>query len=170
MTRLRSTIRLIDNYTELSGQCLAWLCLAMTLMTCTVVLLRYGFGIGSVAAQESITYMHATLFMLAAAFTLKRGSHVRVDIFYRRFSERNRAWINSIGAIVFLLPFSIFILGVSWQFVGEAWAVQESSQDPGGIPGVYLLKTLILLMAVNLLLQGLAEIFRNALVLLGDEA
>ena len=88
MTRLRSFIRLIDTYTEKSGQLLAWLCLAMTLMTCAVVLLRYGFGIGSVAAQESITYMHATLFMLAAAFTLRRGGHVRVDIFYRRLSQR----------------------------------------------------------------------------------
>jgi TRAP-type mannitol/chloroaromatic compound transport system permease small subunit len=168
MTRLRSIIRLIDSYTEWSGQLLAWLCLAMTLLTCTVVLLRYGFGIGSVAAQEAVTYMHAMLFMLAAAFTLKRDEHVRVDIFYRRFSPRSRAWVNSAGAILFLLPFMAFILGISWQFVAESWAVREGSQDPGGIQGVFLLKTLILWMAVNLLLQGLAEVFRNALVLLED--
>ena len=170
MTPLRRIIRLIDTYTEQSGQLLAWLCLAMTLATCAVVLLRYGFGIGSVAAQESVTYMHAMLFMLAAAFTLKRSGHVRVDIFYRRFSARNRAWINSIGAIVFLLPFTVFILGISWQYVAESWAVREGSQDPGGIQGVFLLKSLILLMAVNLFLQGLAEIFRNALRLLEDES
>ena len=169
MTRLRSLIRLIDTYTEKCGQLLAWLCLAMTLLTSAVVLLRYGFGVGSVAAQESITYMHAMLFMLAAAFTLKRGGHVRVDIFYRRFSARSCAWINSIGAIVFLLPFAVFIFGISWQFVAGAWAVREASQDPGGIPAVYLLKSLILLLAANLVLQGLAEFLRNALLLIEDE-
>ena len=169
MSRLRSIIHLIDTYTEKTGLLLAWLCLGMTLVTCTVVLLRYGFGIGSVAAQESITYMHATLFMLAAAFTLQRNGHVRVDIFYRRLSARNQAWVNSIGAIVFLLPFSVFIAFMSWQFVGEAWAVREGSQDPGGIHAVYLLKTLIPLMALNLFLQGLAEVFRNALFLVEGE-
>lgn len=168
MTLLHGIIRLIDAYTEKSGRVLAWLCLAMTLVTCAVVFLRYGFGIGSVAAQESVTYMHATLFMLGAAFTLQRGGHVRVDIFYRRFSPRSRAWVNSVGAILFLLPFMVFILGVSWHFVAEAWAVREGSQDPGGLQGVFLLKSLILLMAINLVLQGLAEILRNALVLLED--
>ena len=170
MRSMRNIIRLVDSYTERSGQLLAWLCLAMTLLTCTVVLLRYGFGTGSVAAQEAITYMHATLFMLAAAFTLRRNGHVRVDIFYRRFSARNQAWVNSIGAIVLLLPFSVFILGSSWQFVADAWAVREGSQDPGGIHAVFLLKTLIPLLAINLILQGLAEIFRNTLVLLDEEA
>ena len=170
MRSMRNIIRLVDSYTERSGQLLAWLCLAMTLLTCTVVLLRYGFGTGSVAAQEAITYMHATLFMLAAAFTLRRNGHVRVDIFYRRFSARNQAWVNSIGAIVLLLPFSVFILGSSWQFVADAWAVREGSQDPGGIHAVFLLKTLIPLLAINLILQGLAEVFRNTLVLLDEEA
>lgn len=170
MRSVRNIIRLVDSYTERSGQLLAWLCLAMTLLTCSVVLLRYGFGTGSVAAQEAITYMHATLFMLAAAFTLRRNGHVRVDIFYRRFSARNQAWVNSIGAIVLLLPFSVFILGSSWQFVADAWAVREGSQDPGGIHAVFLLKTLIPLLALNLILQGLAEVLRNTLVLLDEEA
>jgi len=168
MTVLHSIIRLIDAYTDRSGQILAWLCLGMTLVTCGVVMLRYGFGTGSVAAQESVTYMHATLFMLAAAFTLKRGSHVRVDIFYRSFSTRTRAWINCLGGIVFLLPFGVFILGISWQFVLDGWVVLEGSQDPGGIQGVFLLKSLIPLMAVNLLLQGLAETLRNALLLVSE--
>ncbi len=168
MATLRTLVRLIDSFTARCGATLAWLCLAMTLVTCLVVAMRYGFGIGSVAIQESVTYMHASLFMLAAAFTLQRGGHVRVDIFYRRFSARARAWVNSLGAILLLLPFCAFLLGVSWQFVADAWAVREGSAEPGGIPAVFLLKTLIPLMALNLALQGLAELARNALLLVGD--
>jgi TRAP-type mannitol/chloroaromatic compound transport system permease small subunit len=169
MMFLHTLIRIIDSYTEFTGKWLAWLCLAMTLVTCIVVLGRYGLGLGSVALQESITYMHASLFMLCAAFTLKRGGHVRVDIFYRNFSSRTRAWINSVGAIVFLLPFCVFVLGISWQFVTESWAIREGSQESGGIHAVYLLKTLIPLMAFNLLAQGVAETLRNTLRLVEGE-
>jgi TRAP-type mannitol/chloroaromatic compound transport system permease small subunit len=108
--------------------------------------------------------------MLGAAYALKRGAHVRVDIFYRRFSPRTRAWVDALGGIVFLMPFCLFVLGVSWQFVTESWAIREISSEPGGIPAVYLLKTLIPLMAINLLLQGIAETLRNALVLAETDA
>ena len=168
MGALHNTVRVIDNFTEKTGNMLAWLCLAMAVVSCIVVLLRYEFGIGSIAAQELVTYMHGMVFMLGVAFTLKRGGHVRVDIFYRRFSQRTCAWINSVGAMIFLLPFCIFLFGVSWHFVTESWAVREGSPDPGGIHGVFLLKSLIPLMACNLLLQGLAETLRNVLFLIED--
>jgi TRAP-type mannitol/chloroaromatic compound transport system permease small subunit len=169
MKALRLTVRIIDQFTEKGGKLLAWLCLAMALLSCLVVLLRYGFSIGSIAMQEAVTYMHASVFMLGTAFTLKHGGHVRVDIFYRRLSQRGCAWINSIGAIVFLLPFSLFLIAISWQFVTNAWAINEGSADPGGIHGVFLLKTLIPVMGLQLLLQGLAELLRNTLFLLEDK-
>ena len=165
MQALHRIIRGIDTMTEKTGRLLAWLCLAMALTTCLVVLLRYGLGIGSIAVQESVTYMHASVFMLGAAFTLKRGGHVRVDIFYRRMTPRAKAWVNSIGAIVFLLPLCVFLFVVSWHFVSESWAMAEGSPDPGGIHAVFLLKSLIPLLAVSLGLQGLAELLRNILVL-----
>jgi TRAP-type mannitol/chloroaromatic compound transport system permease small subunit len=166
--RLRRFVRRVDRFTELTGRRLAWLSLALAISVCLVVLLRYGVGIGSIAIQESATYMHATLFMLGTAFTLKHDGHVRVDIFYRRFSGRARAWVNSIGSIVFLVPFCLFLVGISWNFTVQAWHILEGSADPGGIHGVFLLKSLIPLMAVNLLLQGLAELARNLLVLLDE--
>lgn len=169
MNALRLFIRTVDHFTERAGQLLAWLCLALALNTCLVVLLRYGIGVGSVAIQEAMTYLHGLVFMLGAAFTLKHDGHVRVDIFYRRLSPRGQAWVNSIGSIVFLLPFCVFVIGISWPFVTESWRIMEGSQDPGGIHGVFLLKTLIPLMALSLLLQGLAELARNALVLVGEE-
>ena len=168
MTALHNTVSIIDRFTEQTGRLLAWLCLAMAILAGMVVLLRYGFGVGSVAMQELVTYMHASLFMLGTAFALKRGGHVRVDIFYRRLSRRARAWVNCIGALLFLLPFCVFLLGVSLQFVAAAWSVREGSPDPGGIQAVFLLKTLIPLLAVNLMLQGTAETLRNLLFLIED--
>ena len=169
MLALRRFIRTIDHFTERCGRVLAWLTLALALTTFLVVVVRYGLGLGSVAIQESTTYMHALVFMLGAAYTLRSDGHVRVDIFYRRFSRRGKAWVNAIGTIVFLLPFCTFVIGISIPFVSEAWRVLEASQDPGGIHAVFLLKTLIPVMAAALFLQGLAELSRNALVLVGEE-
>ncbi|TQV82742.1 TRAP transporter small permease subunit [Exilibacterium tricleocarpae] len=140
----------------------------MMIITCIVVTMRYGFGLGSIALQESVTYLHACVFLLGAAFTLKRDGHVRVDIFYRRFSARGRAWVDSLGTLVFLLPVCGFLLAASWDFVATSWAIREVSPDPGGIPAVFVLKTLLPLAAVTLALQGLAEIARNLLLLMKD--
>jgi len=166
---MRALLQYIDAFTEHSGRLLAWLALFMALVTALVVFLRYGFNIGSIAAQEAVTYMHGSLFMLGAAFALKTGAHVRVDIFYRNFSPRAKAWVNSLGGIIFLMPLCVFILGISINYVAESWAIRETSPEPGGIPAVFLLKTLLPLMAINLMLQGLAEIMRSALLLVeGD--
>jgi TRAP-type mannitol/chloroaromatic compound transport system permease small subunit len=132
--------------------------------------MRYGFGQGMTALQESVNYLHGTVFMLGAAYTLKHGGHVRVDIFYHRYSARTKAWVDSIGCIVFLLPLCGLILISSWDFAANAWAIRETSVEPGGLPFVYLLKSLLPLMAINLALQGLAELLRNALVLINQEA
>ncbi|MDG1944371.1 MAG: TRAP transporter small permease subunit [Halioglobus sp.] len=170
MPFLHACVHYIDAFTERSGQLLAWLALGMALMTTLVVVLRYGFNIGSIAAQESVTYMHGSLFLLGAAYALKSGAHVRVDIFYRGFSARTKAWVNSAGGIVFLLPLCVFILMSSWDYAGESWSMFETSAEPGGIPAVFLLKSLVPLMAITLALQGIAEILRNALILVEGEA
>ncbi len=158
--------RLIDQLSELTGRMLAWLSLLMMVVLCMVVVLRYGFEVGSIALQEAVTYLHASIFMLGAAYTLKHDGHVRVDIFYRNFSPRGKAWINSLGGIIFLLPLCAYIFFISWDFVLQSWAIREVSTEPGGIPAVFLLKTLIPIMAINLGLQALAEILRSAMVLM----
>lgn len=168
MPLLRACVQTIDAFTDLCGHLLAWLLLFMAVLTTCVVVLRYGFDIGSIATQEAVTYMHGSVFLLGAAYALKMGGHVRVDIFHRNFSARTRAWVDSLGGIVFLLPLCAFILASSWGYVSESWGMRESSAEPGGIPAVFLLKTLIPLMAINLALQGMAEILRNALVLAED--
>lgn len=170
MPLLRKLVQFIDFVTDRSGRLLAWLALAMALLTTLIVVMRYGFNTGSIFAQELVTYMHATLFMLGAAYALKTGAHVRVDIFYRGFSERGKAWVNALGGVVFLIPLCAFITGVSWNYVSESWAMREVSTEQGGIQAVYLLKALIPAMAINLLLQGVAETLRSTLVLVEGEA
>lgn len=152
------------------GVLVAWLALAMVLATFLVVVLRYAFDTGSIALQESVTYMYATLFMLGAAYTLQQDGHVRVDIFYQRFSDRARAWVNLLGTLCLLMPVSVFLLLSSWGYVADAWAVREGSREAGGIPGVWLLKTLLLLMPALMLVQGLIWVLRNGLFLAGVEA
>jgi TRAP-type mannitol/chloroaromatic compound transport system permease small subunit len=152
--------RLAANITALNrriGQWVAGLTLAMALVYFGVVVLRYLFSVGSIALQESVTYMHAMVFMLAAAWTLSADGHVRVDIFYSRWSARRKDWADLIGSLLFLLPVAVFIFITSLGFVSESWRVHETSAQPGGLAYVYLLKTLILVMAAQLVLQALAQ-------------
>ncbi len=155
----------LDLIARSCGRLAAWLCLLMALATGLVVVLRYGFDLGSQALQESVSYLHAAVFMLGAAYTLQRDAHVRVDIFYRRWSPRTQAWVDCIGHIVLLAPMCVFIFWVSWTYVSNSWAIRESSADPGGLPAVFLLKSLIPLLSVTLLLQALADIMRRLVLL-----
>ena len=157
----------LDRLTEHTGRAIAWLTLAMVLLTCAVVFMRRGLDIGATGLQEAVLYMHAAVFMLGAAYALKHREQVRVDIFYRRFSSRQRAWVDSLGGVVFLAPLCLFIALISWQFVADAWRIREASTDSGGLGYVYMLKTLIPLAALSLLLQACAEILRSLLLLMG---
>ena len=142
----------------------------MTLLTGLVVFLRYTLGEGSVAMQESITYLHACIFMFGASYALQQGEHVRVDVFYRRFSPTGQAWVNALGTLVFLIPLCIFIFFSSLTYVDNAWAIKETSSNAGGLRYVYLLKSVIPLMAVCLLLQAIGEFLTAAKTLVITEA
>jgi TRAP-type mannitol/chloroaromatic compound transport system permease small subunit len=160
----------LDGVNRSIGVIVAWLALAMVLVTFVVVVLRYLFDSGSIALQESVTYMYAILFMLGAAYTLQQDGHVRVDILYQRFSRRGRAWVDLLGTLFLLTPVSVFLLLSSWGYVADAWSIREGSREAGGIPGVWLLKTLLVVMPLLMLLQGLIWVLRNGLFLAGVEA
>jgi TRAP-type mannitol/chloroaromatic compound transport system permease small subunit len=159
----------IDAVIRHIGELAGWLSLAMVLVTFSVVVMRYVFDLGSISLQESVTYMHAVLFMLGIAYTLGRNGHVRVDIFYERLSRRGQAWVDLIGAVLLLVPVCFLIIWLGWDYVSESWRVKESSREAGGLPLVYLLKTLILIMPLLLLVQGLVNALRNGLFLAGVE-
>lgn len=162
---LAKIAHIIERFTDITGRMVSWLTLAMVLVTFTVLVMRYLFDIGSIAMQESVVYMHAAVFLIGSAWTLQQDAHVRVDILYCRCSEKTRALIDLLGSVFLLLPFMLFIAWVSLQYVADSWSVHEGSREAGGLPGVFLLKTLIPTMAVMLVLQGIAKILRAALVL-----
>ena len=151
----------ISKLTTTIGRAVGWLTLGMVILTCCVVLLRYGFNLGSVALQESIVYLHGLVFLLALAYTADADQHVRVDIFYRGFKPRTQAWVNCLGSLVFLLPFSVYLLWATWPFFLNAWAINEASAEAGGLPYVYVLKGLLPLAAASLVLHACGQVFGN---------
>jgi len=159
----------IDDLSERTGHVIAWLTLGTVLLTFTVVVLRYGFDAGSIAMQEAVTYLHAAVFMLGAAYTLRHDGHVRVDIVYRRLSARGKALVNLLGTLLLLLPVCLYIMASSWDYVAISWSLREGSQEAGGLDAVFLLKTAIPAMAALLLLQGIAIAIHSLLQLLGVE-
>jgi len=155
----------IDRLTTSVGRATSWCALAIVLIGFAVVLMRYVLGLGSIWLQETVIYAHAALFLLAAAWTLKEGGHVRVDVFYASAAPRTRAWIDLLGALFLLLPFTLAIAWFSLPYVERSWANLERSRETSGLPLVFLLKTLIPAFALLLALQGVAQIIR-ALALL----
>lgn len=156
----------IDRVNAAVGRAAAWCALAIVLIGFTVVLLRYVLGAGSIWLQESILYAHAALFLLAAAWTLKEGGHVRVDVFYASASLRQKAWIDLLGALFLLLPFCVAIVWFSWPYVSRSWAILERSRETSGLPLVFLLKTLIPLFALMLALQGVSQGIKSIAMLM----
>ena len=162
---MQTLVSFIDQLNRTIGRVVSVAVLLMTLITFVVVVLRYGFDTGWIALQESVMYLHAFLFMLGAAYTLGEDAHVRVDIFYRRFSAKKKALVNLIGALLLLLPTCIFIIVMSWDYVATSWRLLESSKEAGGLPLVFVLKSLIPVFCGLLILQGTADILRNTQVL-----
>lgn len=154
-------IQLLDQITRVTGQTVRWLSLLMVLASCGVVALRYLFDTPSIALQESVTYLHASLFMLGAAYTWQQGGHVSVDVFYRGWSDQRRQWVNRFGILILVIPTCVFLLWVSWEYVANAWAIHERSQEASGLPYIYLLKSLILALPITILLQAVAELLRT---------
>ncbi len=149
------------------GHAISWLTLLMVLVTFFIVVLRYVFGTGLIWLQETLTWMHAVVFMLGAAYTLQQEQHVRVDIFYREMTDQHRAWVNLLGVLVFIFPMCGFFVYASLDYVAAAWSFREVSRNSGGLPYPFipLLKTVLLVMPVAVALQGLSLLLRSVQVI-----
>ncbi len=161
--------KFLDAFSIRVGHAVSWLTLLMVIVTFVIVVLRYVFGTGLIWLQESLTWMHAAVFMLGAAYTLQREEHVRVDIFYRKMSEQQRAWVNLLGVLVFIFPMCAFFVYESIDYVAASWSLREVSRNSGGLsyPAVPLLKSVLVIMPVAVALQGLALMLRAAQVIRG---
>jgi TRAP-type mannitol/chloroaromatic compound transport system permease small subunit len=166
---MKTFIRIVDRLGEFVGRIVSWLTTLMVLVVFYDVVLRYVFNNGNIALQELEWHLFSIIFLLGSAYTLKKNGHVRVDILYTNFKDRTKAWVNLFGSLFFLLPFSIMILISTQDFVTSSWMVGEVSPNPGGLPARYILKAMIPLGFFFLILQGLAECFKNILFLKGDQ-
>lgn len=153
----------LDRFSRATGKATSWLTLLMVLITVVIVVMRYAFDSGLIWLQESLTWMHAAVFMLGAAWTLQADEHVRVDIFYRGMSERQRAIVDALGVLFFVFPLCGYIFFEALQYVQRAWEFREVSRDTGGLPypAIPLLKSILLLMPLAVALQGLSLLLRS---------
>lgn len=153
-------IRWIDRSNAAIGRAVSWLTLVMVLVTVAIVLLRYVFSVGWIWIQETVTWMHAAVFMLGAAWTLRCGDHVRVDVFYKKMAPRTQAIVDMAGSALFLLPLCGFILFESWSYVAQSFTAGETSREGSGLGMIWLLKAIILVAVAQIALQGLSEFVR----------
>jgi len=161
MTTLQRVADSVERLAEATGRAVSWLTLGLALVGFLVVVLRYAFDTGFIWMQESVTWMHAVVFMVGAAYTLKHDEHVRVDVVYRGLTVRRRALIDLTGTLLFLLPFCAYVLYESLPYVEGSWRIGERSREAGGLPALYLLKAVIPAMAVLLAIQGAAVVLRS---------
>jgi TRAP-type mannitol/chloroaromatic compound transport system permease small subunit len=170
LTQLQALAGRIDALNGAVGRAVAWLSLAMVLVQFTVVVMRYVFGLGSLYMQHSVVFLNAIVFLVAAGYALKDDEHVRIDIFYSKLSPRGKAITDLAGALLFLLPFCILLWITAWPYVIASWRTLEGSLEVKGLPGVFLLKSFILVYVALLAVQGLSMLARTLLVIAGVEA
>jgi len=162
----------IDGINEWTGRAVYWMALVMVGIGAFNAIARSldkytGLGLSSNSWLELQWYLFSLVFLLGAAYTLKHDDHVRVDVLYSNLSRTGRAWINIFGTLLFLVPFCVLVLVMSWDFVVNSWATLEQSSDPGGLPR-YPIKTVIPIALVLVLLQGVSLTIREIAVLRGD--
>ncbi len=170
MGSLALIVRIVWGINGVLGRLFSYFSLAIVVICFTVVVLRYVFRIGSVPLQDLYVWLNGMMFMGIAGYTLMREGHVRVDIFYREASARRKAAIDLFGAIAFVAPFLAVLTIWSLPYVERSWSLRESSPNVGGLPGLFILKSFILVFVVTIGLQALAIALRAILVLSGREA
>ena len=170
MNFLKKISQIIDAINEKTGLFAAWLTTVMVLTVVYDVVMRYGFKKGNIAVQEMEWHLFAVVFLIGAAYSLKKDAHVRVDILYSKFSRKKKAWVDLLGTFIFLIPFSIMIIYSCRGFIESSWAVREISPDPGGLPCRYILKAMIPAGFILLILQGISQAIKNLLIIVGKES
>lgn len=168
---LAAVPRAIDRVSDLVGRTVLWLVAVMVAIGAYNAVARYlnrftETNLASNAYLEAQWYLFSLVFLLGAAYALKEDAHVRVDVLYGRLGPRGKAWIDLLGTVLFLIPFCVLMLWVSWPSVAASWRVREVSPDPGGLPR-YPIKAVILVAFVLLLLQGVSQVWKQVALLRG---
>jgi TRAP-type mannitol/chloroaromatic compound transport system permease small subunit len=162
-------MRLINLINRVIGNLFMWLSVAIVVVCFWVVVERYFFGNTRLWMQDLYPWMNGVMFTAVAGYALYRNDHVRVDIFYRPASNLRKAWLDLIGCAIFLLPFAYIVWIYTQSFVMRSINLLEASANPGGMPGLYVLKSFILVFAVVIGIQGVAMVLRSILIIGGRE-
>ena len=157
--------RFIDGLTSAIGKAVSWLSLLLVLVIILDVFFRYTFAITSAASFELEWHLFAAVFLLSAGWAMKEDQHVRVDVFYQKFSEKKKAGVNLLGTLLFLLPFCVVGFSEGVQFTRNAYLLSETSPDPGGLPARYLVKGTLPVGFLLLGLQGISQVIKSCGVL-----
>ena len=169
MKSLALIVTAIGRLNGLVGKTFSWLAFAAVVVCFTVVVQRYVFSTTQLWMQDLYVWLNGAMFMAVAGYALLTDSHVRVDIFYRPAPPRKKAVLDMIGVVLFLLPFCAVVWLWGFEYVQRSWMLKEGSANPGGMPGLFILKAFILAFVVLVGLQGIAMLARSILVLAGRE-
>ena len=172
MQILRRLSRSIDALNDRIGWVIRWMALFMVLVGAISAVVRYfarsqQWTLNLTPATEMQWYLFSVIFLMGAAYGLNHDVHVRVDVLYERLGAKIQAWIDMLGTILFLIPFCIMMLWVSYPAVRTSWMIREQSPDPGGLPR-YPIKILILVSFVLLVLQAVSQLSKQLDVILGN--
>ncbi len=167
MQILEKFVCVIDGLSDKIGYLVGWMTTLMVIIVFYDTVMRYLFNQGNVALQELEWHLFSIVFLIGAAYTLKEGGHVRVDIIFLNLSEKTKAWIDFVGVFIFLIPLCILIIVSSKGFVINSWTANEISPDPGGLPARYILKAMIPLGFSLLIVQGLSEAAKRFMIIMG---
>ena len=165
----RAYVRRVERAVDLIGRAASWLTLVIVALMATSVLLRYGFSIGSVWAQELEWHLLAPLVLFGMTYALLKGEHVRVDVFYARYTPRGQAFVDLLAAVL-AMAMAALVIRYSIQFVTQSYVINEISSDPGGLTHRWVLKALIPVGFAVFALQASAQVVSAALRLSGATA
>lgn len=152
----------MNKINDITAQIVSWFTLAMVVLLALNILSGWLFKFNSILVTELITWMHSAIFLLATAYTLNKDEHVRVDIFYRKMSVKKKAIVDLLGTVFFLIPISLFILWSSWSYIILSWRLNEQSPEAGGMPAIFILKSLLIIMPVLLIFESFNQLIKNS--------
>ncbi|MEZ5752370.1 MAG: TRAP transporter small permease subunit [Paracoccaceae bacterium] len=169
MNALSHLMNAINGFNRLIGNIFSWLAVGIVLVCFWVVFERYFLGNTRLWMQDLYPWMNGVMFTAVAAYALFSNDHVRVDIFYRPAPNRKKAWMDMAGVLLFLFPFTFVVWNYCFVFVARSWRLMEGSANPGGAPGLFIVKGFILFFAVSVALQGVSMLIRSLLIIRGRE-
>lgn len=162
---MKQIVHFIDKSNSKIGELASWASLFLVLLICADVLMRYTFSWSRMWVIELELYLFAIIFLLGSANAFRADQHVRVDVFYTNMTERSKNLVNLFGGILFLIPWTLVIVYISQRYFFKSLAINEASSQPGGLPHLYFMKSLLVIGFFMLFLQGISSIFRAILSL-----